>query len=51
MKIRAVSSSLTAAGMTAVLALKAHGRIEDAAKIEQILLANSQPPTTRTVLR
>ena len=46
MKIRAVSSSLTAAGMTAILTLKAHGRMEDAAKIEQILLANPQPPTT-----
>lgn len=46
LRIRAVTSSLTAAGMTAILTLKAHGRVEDAAKIEQILLANPQPPTT-----
>lgn len=46
LKIRAVTSSLTAAGMTAIVTLKAHGRMEDAAKVEQILLASPQPPTT-----
>jgi hypothetical protein len=43
LKIRAVTSSLTAAGMTAILTLKAHGRIEKAAKVEQILLSTANP--------
>jgi hypothetical protein len=30
--------------MTAILTLKAHNRMDDAAKVEQILLAAPQPP-------
>jgi hypothetical protein len=44
-KIRAVTSSLTAAGMTAILVLKAHGRMDDAARVEQILLSTTDPST------
>jgi hypothetical protein len=44
LKIRAVTSSLTAAGMTAILTLKVHGRIDDAEKVQQTLLAAPQPP-------
>ena len=38
-KMFVLDSTRTAAGMTAILVLKAHGRMDDAAKIEQILTA------------
>jgi hypothetical protein len=43
-KIFVLDATRICAAMTAVLALKAHGRVEDAAKIEQILLAGQSAP-------
>jgi hypothetical protein len=45
-KIMVVNSTLVAAGMTAILVLKAHNRMENAAAVEQILLAlHVEPPS------